>query len=204
MSEVLDCIENPLMVVHLPSVMKMNDETFEEFCRLNRDLRIEMTAAGELIIMPPTFGRTGNRNAILTALIINWNEQDKTGVVFDSSTLFILPNGAKRSPDVSWVRRSRLTQLTEEQKEKFLPLCPDFVVELRSTSDRLVDLRAKLREYIENGAQLGWLLDPQARHVDVYRADGTVEVLNDAETIEGDSVLPGLTMNLRQIWEADF
>lgn len=204
MPEVLEDVERSLLLVHLPSAMKMSDETFEEFCRLNSDLRIEMTAAGEIIIMPPTFGRTGSRNAKLTALVTSWNEQDKTGVVFDSSTLFVLPNGAKRSPDVSWVGRSCLAQLTEEQKEKFLPLCPDFVVELRSTSDRLADLRAKMREYIENGAQLGWLLDPQARRVDVYRADGTVEELSDAETIAGDSVLPGFALDLRQIWEADF
>ena len=204
MAEVIDRIERASVLVHLRPVFEMDDDKFAEFCRINRDLRIEMTAEGDLIIMPPTYGRTGNRNFKLTGQVHAWVERDGTGVGFDSSTGFILPNGAKRSPDVAWVRKSRLAALTEEQKDKLLPLCPDFVIELRSASDSLEELRAKMREYMENGAQLGWLLDPSSRRVDVYRADGTVEQLEKVESMAGDPVLPGFVLNLRQIWEADF
>ena len=204
MAEVIDQIERSSVLVHLRPVFEMDDDKFAEFCRINRDLRIEMTAEGDLIIMPPTYGRTGNRNFKLTGQVHAWVERDGTGVGFDSSTGFTLPNGAKRSPDVAWVRKSRLAALTEEQKDKLLPLCPDFVIELRSASDSLEELRAKMREYMENGAQLGWLLDPSSRRVDVYRADGTVEQLEKVESMAGDPVLPGFVLNLRQIWEADF
>jgi len=204
MAEVVERIERSSLLLHMRPVFEVDDEKFEEFCRINRDLRIEMTAEGDLIIMPPTFGRTGNRNFKLTALVYLWSERDGTGVGFDSSTLFVLPNGAKRSPDVSWVRKSRLATLSDEQKNKFLPLCPDFVLELRSASDSLAELQAKMREYIENGAQLGWLLDPSTRTIHMYRPDRGVEQLADAETVAGDPVMPGLVLHLRQIWEADF
>lgn len=204
MSEVLERVERSSLLVHMRPVFEMDDKKFEEFCRLNRDLRIEMNAEGDLIIMPPTYSRTGNRNFRLAGQIYVWAERDGSGVGFDSSTMFILPNGAKRSPDVSWIRKSRLAALTAEQKDKFLPLCPDFVIELRSSSDSLEELRAKMREYVENGAQLGWLLDPSARAVDVYRADGTVEHLSEATSIAGEPLLPGFILNLQQIWEADF
>lgn len=197
-------IGTPALLVHLRPVFEMTDDKFEEFCRINRDLRIEMTAEGDLVIMPPTFGRTGNRNFKLTRQVGNWTDKDGTGVGFDSSTLFRLPNGAKRSPDVSWVRKSRLAALTDEQKEKFLPLCPDFVIELRSTSDSLPELQAKMQEYIANGAQLGWLIDPQGKQVFVYRADGSVERLNDPQTVTGDPLLAGFVLDLNSIWEADF
>ncbi len=182
----------------------MDDAKFEAFCQLNRDLRIEMTAEGDLIIMPPTFTRTGNRNSAINAQLYIWNERDSTGAVFDSSSLFVLPNGAKRSPDASWVSKSRLASLTEEQRAGFFPLCPDFVIELRSTSDSLAELQAKMEEYMANGARLGWLLDPTTRSVYVYRADGTVEELENAEQVEGESLLSGFTLNLRQIWDVDF
>ncbi|PYS93107.1 MAG: hypothetical protein DMF64_06145 [Acidobacteria bacterium] len=204
MTQILERTESAAWRVNLRPVIALDDKQFEELCRRNRDLRIEMTAEGDLIIMPPTFGRTGNRNAKLTQRFGNWTDADGTGVAFDSSTLFALPNGAKRSPDVSWVSRARLAQLTDEQKEKFLPLCPDFVIELRSSSDSLAELQAKMREYMENGAQLGWLLDPQEKRVYVYKADSTVEQLDAAETIAGDPLLPGFVLNLQQIWEADF
>ncbi len=194
----------PALLVHLRPVFEMTDEQFEELCRINRDLGIEMTAEGDLIIMPPTGGRTGRRNNLLAKALLRWEEQDPSGLSFDSSTGFTLPSGAKRSPDASWVKRSRLAQLTEEEKEKFLPLCPDFVIELRSASDSLADLQAKMREYIEGGAELGWLIDPQGKHVFVYRADKSMEQLNDPEALTGDPVLKGFVLALKSIWEADF
>lgn len=197
-------VGTPALLVHLRPVFEMTDDKFEEFCRINRDLRIEMTAEGDLIIMPPTFGRTGNRNLKLTQQIANWSDKDGTGVGFDSSTLFKLPNGAKRSPDVSWVRRECLAQLTDEERDKFLPLCPDFVLELRSTSDSLSELQLKMQEYMEQGAQLGWLIDPQAKQVHVFHADDSSELLDDPQTIAGDPVLPGFVLNLESIWKADF
>lgn len=204
MAEILDRIERSSLLVHLRPVFEMDDAKFEEFCLINRDLHIEMTAEGDLILMTPTYGRTGNRNFELTGQFHTWVRHDGTGVGFDSSTGFILPNGAKRSPDVSWVRKSRLATLTGEQKDKFLPLCPDFVIELRSASDNLEEVQEKMREYVENGAQLGWLIDPSARQVYVHRSGGAVETLDNPETLAGDPVLPGFTLNLQPIWEADF
>ncbi len=204
MVQVLETVERASILVHFRPLYAMNDKEFEEFCRLNRDLRIEMTAEGDLIIMPPTGGRTGNRNSAINSQLYVWNEQGKTGVVFDSSTLFVLPNGAKRSPDAAWVSRARLVKLSDEERDKFLPLCPDFVIELRSASDSMNELHDKMREYIANGARLGWLFNPRKRTAFVYRDDGTVEERRDAETMNGESVLPGFTLDLRRIWEADF
>ncbi len=204
MAQVLEPIERASVLVHMRPLFEMNDEQFEEFCRLNRDLRIEMTAAGDLIIMPPTFSRTGNRNAKLTTQLGTWTEADGTGFSFDSSALFVLPNGAKRSPDAAWISRSRLAALTEEQRAKFLPLCPDFVVELRSSSDSLAELQEKMREYLENGARLGWLLDPPTRSVYVYREGGTVEEIKNAERVEGAPLMAGFVLDLLGIWEVGF
>jgi Uma2 family endonuclease len=203
MLEVLEPAAADDLLVHWPMGFS-GDEFFEELCRLNRDLRIECAADGGLIIMPPTYSRTGNRNFNLTGEVHAWSKRDGTGVGFDSSTGFTLPNGAKRSPDASWVRRERLNALTEAEKAKFLPLCPDVVFELRSATDSLADLRAKMREYIANGAQLGFLLDPATRRVYVYRADGAEEILEDPETVGGESVMPGFVLTLRSIWETDF
>lgn len=204
MATTLEQIESPTLLVHMRPVFEMDDDMFAEFCRINRDLRIEMTAEGNLIIMSPTGGRTGNRNAKLTQQVANWADTNDTGVSFDSSTLFKLPDGAKRSPDVSWVRREKLQQLTDEQKDKFLPLCPDFVIELRSASDSLVELQEKMGAYIKNGAQLGWLIDPQQRRVFVYRADNSVERMDNPNAITGELLLSGFTLDLLPIWEADF
>jgi len=192
------------VLVHMRPLFEMNDEQFEEFCRLNRDLRIEMTAEGDLIIMPHTFSRTGNRNAKLTQQLANWTDADGTGVGFDSSALFTLPNGAKRSPDASWVSKSRLASLTEEERAKFLPLCPDLVVELRSSSDSLAELQEKMREYMNNGARLGWLLDPTTRSVYVYGEDGAIEEIKDAERVEGEPLLAGFVLDLQGIWDVGF
>jgi len=204
MAQVLEPIERASVLVHMRPLFEMNDEQFEEFCRLNRDLRIEMTAEGDLIILPPTFSRTGNRNFKLTQQLANWTDADGTGVGFDSSALFVLPNGAKRSPDASWVSKSRLASLTEEQRAKFLPLCPDFVIELRSSSDSLAELQEKMREYMNNGAQLGWLLDPLTHSVYVYREDGAIEEIKDAERVEGEPLLAGFVLDLQGIWEVGF
>lgn len=204
MAQVLELIERASVLVHFRPLFEMTDEQFEEFCRLNRDLRIEMTATGDVLIMPPTFSRTGNRNFRLITQLGVWTDADGTGVGFDSSALFVLPNGAKRSPDASWVSKARLTKLTEAERAKFLPLCPDLVIELRSSSDSLSELKEKMEEYIANGAQLGWLLDPATRSVYVYRADGTIEELKSAARVEGEGLLAGFALNLKQIWDVEF
>lgn len=176
-----------------------NDYLFE-FCGANPDLRIERTADGELIIMPPTGGETGRRNFELTVEFGAWVKRDGTGVGFDSSAGFLLPNGAERSPDIAWVRKQRWEALTEVQRRKFPPLCPDFVLELRSPSDELADQHAKLAEYIANGAQLGWLIDPQGKRAYVYRPGRAVEEFAQPESLHGDPELPGLVLDLRSIW----
>ena len=204
MAKVLTKTDPVQMVINLPPAFDMTDEEFFEFCRINSELRIERTAQGDLIIIPPTGGETGNRNAELTTQVRNWTKQDGTGVVFDSSTGFILPNGATRVPDVSWVKRSRLAALTSEQKKRFLPLCPDFVIELRSPSDSLSSAQEKMEEYIANGARLGWLIDAQNRQVYIYRPGSEAEPLDDPQTLSGESLLPDFTLDLKDIWEPDF
>ena len=168
MTKVLPQVEIHPVVLKLTPVINLTDDQLFELCQLNRDWRIEYTAQGELIVMPPTGGEAGSQNAELTFQVQAWTRQDQTGVAFDSSTGFKLPNGATRSPDAAWVRRTRLAGLTREQKQKFLPLCPDFVIELRSPTDNLQAVLAKMQEYLDNGAQLGWLLDPLTRRVHVY------------------------------------
>lgn len=188
------------LTVRLRPVFDLTDDQLLELSSLNRDLRMERNAEGELIVMPPTGGETGNRNAKLTIRLGVWTERDGTGANFDSSTGFRLPNGAVRSPDASWVERSRLEALTDEQRRKFLPLCPDFVLELRSPTDSLNTLQEKMREYLDNGARLGWLLDPEYRRVYVYRPREPVRQLDNPERISGDPVLPGFMLNLRELW----
>jgi Uma2 family endonuclease len=179
---------------------KLTEEQFVRLCQENPDLRLELTARGELVIMPPTGTETGRRNNRLAYRITAWADSDGSGVVFDSSTLFTLPNGAKRSPDVSWAQRERWEALSKEQREGFAPLCPDFVVELRSPTDRLPDLKEKMQEYIDNGARLGWLIDPLEKRVSVYRPGRPVEVLDDPPTVSGDPVLPGFVLPVRELW----
>ncbi|MDQ3687331.1 MAG: Uma2 family endonuclease [Acidobacteriota bacterium] len=204
MAQVIEPIERASVLLHMRPLFEMNNEQFEEFCRLNRDLRIEMTAEGDLLIMPPTFARTGNRNAKLTQQLANWTDANGTGFSFDSSSLFVLPNGAKRSPDASWVSKSRLASLTEDQRAGFFPLCPDFVIELRSTSDSLAELQEKMREYMDNGAQLGWLLDPTTKSVYIYQAGGAIEEIKNTERVEGEPLLAGFVLDLQGIWEVGF
>ena len=188
------------LTVSLPMIAPMTREEFYAFCQANRDLRIERTARGEVVIMPPVFSDTGNRNFNLAAYLWLWTEQDGTGLGFDSSAGFTLPNGAIRSPDASWVKADRWNGLTEEEKASFAPICPDFVIELRSSSDRLSDLQSKMEEYIENGTSLGWLIDRQNRTVHVYRPDRSPEVLENPEELIGDPELPGFCLPMAKIW----
>src|SRR5215475_7397164 len=183
------------LVLHTRPVFEMSDEVFFDFCQTNREWRIERSAEGEILIMPPTGGETGNQNAILNAFLTMWALRDGTGVSFDSSSGFDLPNRATRSPDAAWVKKSRLASLTPEQKKRFLPLCPDFVIELRLPSDYLKTLKDKMQEYIDNGAQLGWLLDTPNRRVYVYRPGRAVECLENLATISGDPELPGFVLD---------
>ncbi len=180
---------------------RLTDAEFFEFCRRHKDFRIERTSEGDLIIMTPTGGKTGQRNFKLTMMFGIWVEQDGAGIGFDSSTCFTLPNGAVRSPDASWVRRERWDALTSDEQEIFPPLCPDFVIELRSRSDSLTELQTKMEEYIANGAQLGWLLDPKARRAYIYRPQQQVEQLDTPQTLAGDPVLPGFVLDVARLWE---
>jgi Uma2 family endonuclease len=194
MSAVLTPTETEPVILHFGSLLKrMSDHEFFEFCQRNEDWRIELTSEGDLIIMPPAGGKTGHRNFTLTGLFAAWAQADGTGKGFDSSTGFTLPNGAKRSPDLAWVRRERWEALSEEEREEFPPLCPDFVVELRSVTDRLTMLQAKMQEYIANGAQLGWLIDPLEKKVYIYRPQASVECLDHPQTISGDPSCPVLS-----------
>lgn len=188
--------------LELPSeiALHINPEQFEALAAANRDLRLEKTAAGELIANPPTGGESGQRNFRLTGQLARWCEDhENLGEGFDSSTGFRLPNGANRSPDTSWVRRESWESLTPEQRQGFVPLCPKFAVELRSESDRLPKLQAKMREYIDNGTRLGWLIDPQNKRVEIYRAGRDVEVLENPTHLSGENVLPGFVLELRRI-----
>ena len=189
------------ITLRLKPAIKMTDDEFFALCQLNRDLRLERNAEGDIKVMPPTGGETGNRNAEITGQLVIWTKQDGIGAAFDSSTGFKLPNGADRSPDAAWVQKSRLAVLTQEEKEKFLPLCPDFVIELLSPSDELEEVKAKMDEYIENGARLGWLLEPRSRRVYVYRPGESVIMIENTGQISGEPELPGFVLDLREIWE---
>jgi Uma2 family endonuclease len=188
------------LILNIPSAVKLTDEQFYQICLANPDLRLELTAQGELIVMPPTGGETGRRNFSLNGQLWLWNRQTNQGVAFDSSTGFKLPNGATRSPDVSWVKQERWDALIAEQKAEFPPLCPDFVLELRSASDSLSKAREKMQEYLDNGCRLGWLIDPQNQRVEIYRQDREVEIIQSPTTLSGEEVLPGFVLDLTQIF----
>ena len=189
------------VILRLSPVINLTGDQFFEFCQINRDLRIERTAEGEIEIMPPTGGTTSERNSETGMQLRLWAKRDGTGAVFDSSGGFNLPNGATRSPDAAWVLRSRLAALTSAQREKFIPLCPDFVIEIRSPSDSFTALQAKMQEYIDNGARLGWLIDPLQRRVYIYRPQSLPEILDNPAMLSGDPVLPGFTLDLSEIWQ---
>lgn len=194
----------PLVINLKPLVKRMSDERFFEFCAANSDLHIERKANGEIIIMPPEGGSSGGRNSTINAELNLWSRQNSTGIAFTSSTGFRLPNGATYSPDAAWVRRSRLATLTQHEKDRFLPICPDFVIELRSITDRLRPLQLKMVEYMENGAHLGWLIDPSDRSVYVYRPNRPVEHLTKLATLSGEPELPGFTLDLTLVWDPGF
>ncbi|MGH9832648.1 MAG: Uma2 family endonuclease [Blastocatellia bacterium] len=190
----------PDWVFHLENPNgRFSDEEFERFCAENKGLRIEMSKEGEMIIMMPVTPQGSNRNFLLTTRFGVWTESDDTGIGFESSACFTLPNKAKRSPDVSWMKRERWEALTEEEKDTFTRIYPDFVVELRSKSDRLKPLQKKMEEYIENGAQLGWLIDPKEKKVHVYRPDALVEILDQPKEISGEPLLKSFTLKLEGI-----
>jgi Uma2 family endonuclease len=180
--------------------INLTDEQFWQLCRDNDDLQFERTATGELIIMSPTGSETGERNADLIFQLQAWNRQYKLGKVFDSSSGFKLPNGADRSPDASWIKLDRWNALTSEEKERFAPLCPDFVVELMSPNDSLAKTRNKLQEYMDNGAKLGWLINRKQKQVEIYRPQEQPEILTNPETVSGVDVLPGFILDLSTIW----
>ncbi len=186
--------------INLHPIIEMTDEQFFQLCQANRDLKFERTAQGELIVMAPTGGETGRYNSEIGADLVLWNRQTKLGVVFDSSTCFKLPNGADRSPDLAWIKQERWDALTPEQKEKFPPICPDFVLELMSPTDNLKAIQAKMQEYRDNGARLGWLINRKAQQVEIYRIAQEVEVLQSPDTLSGENVLPGFTLDLRSLW----
>ncbi|MFB2838247.1 Uma2 family endonuclease [Floridanema evergladense] len=188
------------VTLNIPPIAKLTDEQFYEICQANRDLKIERTATGELIIMPPTGGGTGKRNSDINIELGIWNRNTGLGIVFDSSTGFKLPNGADRSPDAAWITLEKWHNLTPEQQEKFLPFAPDFVIELRSPSDALQPLQDKMQEYIENGTRLGWLMNRKDRQVEIYRQGREKEVLNNPATLSGENVLPGFVLNMQIIW----
>lgn len=181
--------------------ISLTDEQFLRLCAENPEMQLELNAQGELVIMPPTGSKTGLRNNELSYTLTAWAKADGTGVAFDSSTLFALSNGARRSPDASWVRRERWDLLTEDQQEGPAPLCPDFVVELRSRTDRLTVLHEKMQEYLANGARLGWLIDPSEKRVYVYRPGQPVETLDNPATVSGEPELPGFVLNVQELWE---
>lgn len=180
--------------------LPLTDEAFFELCQQHRDLKFERNAQGDLIIMSPTGGLTSKRNADLVYQLNAWNRQQKLGIIFDSSGGFKLANGANRSPDASFVTIERWNSLTPQQQEQFLPLCPDFVVELRSPSDKLTNIQAKMQEYLENGAKLGWLIDPSRKIVEIYRPNQPVEILESPVKVLGEDVLPDFSLDLTEIW----
>jgi Uma2 family endonuclease len=191
------------VTLNIPPAVGLTDEQFYQLCIANDEWRIELTAAGELIIMPPTGGESGIQNSDINIELGLWNRQTKLGKVFDSSTEFRLPNGAYRSPDASWIKQERWDALTPDQRRRFPPLCPDFVIELRSRTDSLKMLRAKMQEYRDNGARLGWLIDPITPLVEIYRPGVAVETLNfsidQPPQLSGEDVLPGFVLDLSLI-----
>ena len=186
--------------LQISPVISLNEDRFFDFCQLNSHLRIERTSTGELIIISPAGSETGNRNAKLIQQLANWTDRDGTGIEFDSSAGFILSNGATRSPDASWIKLNRWNALSDEQKTKFAPICPNFVVEVRSPSDILELLKDKMQEYIDNGASLGWLIDRQNRQVYIYQPNKDVRILNNPASVSGNSLLPNFDLDLTKIW----
>lgn len=190
---------NPAIMVRLAPILTLEDDQLYAFCQLNRDLRIEREAGGVLVLMAPAGGASSARNLELSRQLANWAGRDGSGLAFDSSVGFILPNGAMRSPDAAWVPRAEWMALTDEQRERFPPVCPGFVVEIRSPSDRLQSLQRRMRDFMRNGAQLGWLIDARKRSVHVYRPGEHVQTVFSQSHVSADPVLPGFVLDLRRI-----
>ncbi|MDM9381547.1 Uma2 family endonuclease [Chlorogloeopsis sp. ULAP01] len=186
--------------INIPPNLQVSEEQFALLAAANRDLHLELTANGELIIMPPTGGNTGKRNIDIEGQLWFWNRQSKLGVAFNSSTAFKLPNGAERSPDAAWVTQARWDALTPAEQETFPPLCPDFAIELRSKSDRMEPLRKKMQEYIDNGLRLGWLIDTKNKKVEIYRPNQSVEVVDSPTSLSGEDVLPGFVLDMQVVF----
>jgi Uma2 family endonuclease len=176
--------------------VELSDDQFYQLCQINEDWKLEQTAKGELIIMPPVGAISGNRESDFNGYVWLWNLQTKLGKVFSSSTVFTLPNGGKRSPDVAWIANERWESLTIKEKEKFAKICPDFVIELRSRTDSLSQLQEKMQEYLNSGLRLGWLIDPQNQQVEIYRQNQSVEIVSLPASLSGETVLPGFILEL--------
>jgi Uma2 family endonuclease len=193
-------ITKPLLLDVHSITLRVNHEEFEQLCHDNPERSFELTATGELIVMPPVGGESGNAESELGGELFVWNRQTRLGKIFSSSTVFVLPNGAQRSPDAAWVELSRWEALTPEQRAKFPPLAPDFVIELRSATDRLPPLQAKMEEYRSNGVRLGLLIDPKNKQVEIYRSGQEPEILESPTSIDCDEVMPGFILSMSEIW----
>jgi len=200
MQLVVEDFESMAPVILNPRGVPMNDDEFVAFCQQYEDCSVECTAEGEIIIMPPTYSRMGEQNSEIIAQLVTWAKKDGRGRVYDSSAGFRLPNSARRSPDASWIRRDRVAALPREQQKRFYHLCPDFVIELRSSTDRIRRLQAKMEEYVANGAELGWLIDPEDRTVWIYRPGRPVECVVNPERIPGEGPVAGFVLELAEIW----
>ena len=189
---------------HLPAILTsqpMTDEEFAELCSAHPDLFFEMSAEGELIVMPPPYSLTGIRQGKIFARLNQWAEADGRGIAGEATTAFVLPNGARRAPDAAWTLKSRVRALDPAMIERYWHLCPDFVVELRSHTDRAATLREKMREWIDNGAQLGWLIDPESRNAEIYRPNREPEILLNPASLQGEGPVEGFVLDLRIVWD---
>ena len=190
--------------VAIPPGFYITPKQFEQLANCEQEARLELTAFGELVIMPPTGGSAGRKNFRLIQQLANWIDTDKSGIGFDSSTVFVLPNNSRKSPDASWIKLDRWNQLTSEQQDGFPPIAPDFVIELVSPSDlkarRYRDLQNKMQEYLDNGVKLGWLIEPKAKKVEIYHQDKLPEVLSNPQSISGEDILPGFILDLSTIF----
>ncbi|MEG4323287.1 MULTISPECIES: Uma2 family endonuclease [unclassified Microcoleus] len=188
------------VTINFNAIAQITDDQFYQLCRQNPEVKFERNAKGEITVMSPTGGETGNSNAEINADFVIWNRRTKLGVCFDSSTCFKLPNGANRSPDVSWIKQERWDALTPEQKQKFPPIAPDFVLELMSPTDSLKDTQDKMQEYMENQVKLGWLINRKTRRVEIYRQGQEKEILEGPAELSREDILPGFVLNLQAVW----